>query len=372
MKPLFIFGTRPEAVKLIPIIKKLPKSVVCVTGQHKEMLYQVLKVFNLRPRYDLCVMKTNQTLFDLTSRILFKLKVVLRKEKPDIVIVQGDTTTTFASALCAFYFKIPVGYVEAGLRSFNKYQPFPEEMNRKIVTQLADIYFAPTKRAKWNLIKEGIKENKIFITGNTAIDVLFMELRKIKTHKLKYENYFRRNFRLNFNKKLILVTAHRRENFGKGLERICYAIEEIALNEDVNIVYPVHLNPNISEPVRLILSELKNVFLLPPLGYDKFLFLMYKSYIILTDSGGIQEEAPSLGKPVLVMREVTERIEGINMSSSILVGTNQQKIVNWVKRFLHNKKLYSKMSKVKNPYGDGKAANRIVKILKRRNSWINY
>jgi len=366
MKVMFIFGTRPEAIKLAPLIKKLNRSIICVTGQHKEMLQQVLKIFNIKPKYNLNIMKKNQTLFNITFNILLKLENILKKEKPDIVIVQGDTTTTFVASLSAFYLKIPIGYVEAGLRSYDKYQPFPEEINRRLTTHLADIYFAPTSKARDNLLKEGVSSKQIFVTGNTGIDALLMMVKEVKKNNLKYEMYFRKNFGINFNKKIILVTGHRRENFGIGFKNICNAIKEIALKEDINIIYPVHLNPNVQTPVKKILSNLRNVFLLPPLEYDKFCYLMYRSYLILTDSGGIQEEAPSLGKPVLVLRNVTERKEGIKKGNAVLVGTNKDKIIKWVKNLLHNKNLYNNMRKVSNPYGDGKASNRIVRILK---SW---
>ena len=364
MKVMFIFGTRPEAIKLAPLIKKLNRSIICVTGQHKEMLQQVLKIFNIKPKYNLNIMKKNQTLFNITFNILLKLENILKKEKPDIVIVQGDTTTTFVASLSAFYLKIPIGYVEAGLRSYDKYQPFPEEINRRLTTHLADIYFAPTSKARDNLLKEGVSSKQIFVTGNTGIDALLMMVKEVKKNNLKYEMYFRKNFGINFNKKIILVTGHRRENFGIGFKNICNAIKEIALKEDINIIYPVHLNPNVQTPVKKILSKLRNVFLLPPLEYDKFCYLMYRSYLILTDSGGIQEEAPSLGKPVLVLRNVTERKEGIKKGNAVLVGTNKDKIIKWVKNLLHNKNLYNNMRKVSNPYGDGKASNRIIRILK--------
>lgn len=365
MKTLFIFGTRPEAIKLVPLIKKIPGSVVCVTGQHKEMLHQVLRIFNVKPRYDLEIMKKNQTLSGITANVILKLEKVLKKEKPGMIIVQGDTTTTFAAALSAFYLKIPVGYIEAGLRSNNKYQPFPEEINRKLTTPIADLYFAPAKEAERNLLKEGINKKNIFVTGNTAIDALLLMVKKISRNEPKYENYFKEKYNISFERKMLLVTGHRRENFGKGFEDICRAIRKITVSENVDIIYPVHLNPNVQKPVKKILSGLKNVFLLPPLEYDYFVYLMHKSYIILTDSGGVQEEAPSLGKPILVMREVTERNEGIKAGNSVLVGTDKNKIINWVKKLLHNKNIYNKMSRVKNPYGDGKTSARIARILRR-------
>ncbi len=361
----FIFGTRPEAVKLAPLILKFKKSkdlktYVITTGQHKEMVYQILNFFDIKPDIDLDIMKPNQSLEYITTATLEKVSKVLQDLKPDLVFVQGDTTTAFATALTAFYNKIKVAHVEAGLRSFNKYSPFPEEINRVLIARLADFHFVPTHNAMKNLFKENIKEN-VFIVGNTVIDALFIALDKVLKNPKPYEKFF--NF-LDKDKKIILVTGHRRESFGKPFENICYAIRDIAQNFDVEIVYPVHLNPNVREPVYKILSGLKNVHLIEPLDYPYLVYLMYKSYIILTDSGGIQEEAPSLGKPVLVMREVTERIEGIKAGTAKLVGTDPKKIYKNVEKLLKNNDAYSKMANAVNPYGDGKSSEKILNILK--------
>jgi UDP-N-acetylglucosamine 2-epimerase (non-hydrolysing) len=367
MKILFIFGTRPEAIKLAPVIKEFQKSRefntrICVTAQHREMLDQVLSFFNIKPDYDLNIMKPNQSLFDITANILKSLKPVLEKEKPDMIFVQGDTTTAFVGALAGFYKKIKVAHVEAGLRSHNKYSPFPEEINRVLVGHLADYHFAPTQRAKENLYKENIKKN-VYVVGNTVIDALYLGLEIIKEQgEEKYYRYF--DF-IDFTKKIILVTGHRRESFGKPFENICYALKEIADNyEDVEIVYPVHLNPNVREPVNRILKGIKNIHLIEPLEYPYLIWLMSKVYLILTDSGGIQEEAPSLGKPVLVIREVTERIEGIEAGTAKLVGTNKNRIVKEVSKLLEDVDEYNKIAKAINPYGDGKASLRILNILR--------
>ena len=367
IKTLVVFGTRPEAIKLAPLIKEMEKDkafevVVCNTGQHMEMIQKILKFFDISPDFNLNIMKSNQTLYDITSEVLLHVRKVLNEVKPQLVIIQGDTTTAFTSALAAFYGKYKVAHVEAGLRSYNKYAPFPEEMNRVLIGRLADYHFAPTRRAKLNLIKEGIKKN-IWVVGNTAIDALFMGLEIIKREgEKKYRKFF--NF-LDFSKKIILVTGHRRENFGKPFQEICYALKEIAIKrKDVEIVFPVHLNPNVREPVNRILRDVKNIHLIEPLSYNYLIWLMSKSYLILTDSGGIQEEAPSLGKPVLVMREVTERIEGLEKGVARLVGTQKEKIVNEVFKLLDNKEEYLKMSKAVNPYGDGKASKRILNIIK--------
>src|SRR3989339_182255 len=333
MRPLFVFGTRPEALKLVLLIKQFKNPVICVTGQHNQMLYQALKLFNVKPHYDLKVMKKNQTLFSITANILLKIEKVLEKEKPDVVIVQGDTTSAFAGALAAFYKKIPVAHVEAGLRTYDKYAPFPEEINRKLVTPIADVFFAPTKEAAVNLIKEAIPENKIFVTGNT---------------------------------KMILVTGHRRENFGQGFKNICHALKDIAKNNDALIIYPVHLNPNVQKPVTEILSNVSNIKLIPPMDYENFVYLMSKSHFIITDSGGVQEEAPSLKKPVLVMREVTERQEGVAAKNAILVGTDRKRIVKLATELLKTGTLSRRMTAKKNPYGDGQASVRIRNILNRK------
>jgi len=366
MKILFIFGTRPEAIKMAPLIYELKNNnvfhvKVCVTAQHREMLDQVLNFFKIKPDYDLNIMKPNQSLFTITSDILKSLEPVLEREKPDIIFVQGDTTTAFVGALAGFYKKIKVAHIEAGLRSHNKYSPFPEEINRVLVGHIADYHFAPTERAKENLYKENIKEN-VFVVGNTVIDALFLGLDIIKKEgEEKYYKYF--DF-IDFSKRIILVTGHRRESFGKPFENICYALNEIA-NEykDVEIVYPVHLNPNVREPVNKILKGIKNIYLIEPLEYPYLIWLMNKAYLVLTDSGGIQEEAPSLGKPVLVMREVTERIEGIEAGTAKLVGTDKEKILNEAKTLIENKEEYNKIAKAVNPYGDGNSSIRIKNIL---------
>jgi UDP-N-acetylglucosamine 2-epimerase (non-hydrolysing) len=375
MRVLFIFGTRPEAIKLATVIKELEKhpetftSVVCVTAQHREMLNQVLETFNITPDYDLDIMQDNQSLYDITVKGLQAIKAVMENEKPDLAIVQGDTTTTFVGALAAFYERIPVGHVEAGLRTNDKYRPFPEEINRRLTTQIADLHFAPTQKARENLFKEGINEEKIFVTGNTVIDALLMVIEKQSTTEAqkRWDDYFVNNFDISFNndKRHILVTGHRRENFGPGFEDICSALKEIAMSQKgIDIIYPVHLNPNVQKPVKSILGAIKNVHLIPPLDYVPFIYLMSKSYLILTDSGGIQEEAPSLGKPVLVMRETTERPEGVKEGTARLVGTNREKIVRETIGLLKDEKKYAAMSKANNPYGDGKAAEKICRIIK--------
>lgn len=360
---LFIFGTRPEAIKLAPVIRKLREIgdvSVCVTGQHREMLDQVLRFFSIVPDYDMNVMKQDQSLFNLTANSLSLLEGVIEKIRPDMIIVQGDTSTAFVSALAGFYKKIRVAHVEAGLRSFNKYSPFPEEVNRVLVGHIADYHFAPTEKAKVNLLKEGIPERDIFVVGNTVIDSLFSGLDIVRRDEAEFYGFF--GF-VDFSKKVILVTGHRRESFGKPFEDICYALKEIA-QEDVEIVYPVHLNPNVRGHVYSILKEIKNIHLIDPLEYPYLIWLMEKSYIVLTDSGGIQEEAPSLGKPVLVMRDVTERTEGIKAGTAKLVGTGRKEIVESVQTLLNNKGEYERMAKSTNPYGDGKASIRIKDIIK--------
>ncbi len=367
-KLLFIFGTRPEAVKLAPLIREFKKDKrfnvkICVTAQHRQMLDGVLSFFKIKADYDLNIMKKDQLLFNITSEVLIRLEPILKKVKPDIIFVQGDTTTAFAGAMAGFYKKIKVAHVEAGLRSYNKYFPFPEEINRVITGHIADIHFAPTSRAVKNLQKENIKEN-VFNVGNTVIDAMLWSLKLVRQKEDKYRKYF--NF-LDFNKKIILVTGHRRESFGKGFENICQAIKEIALkNKDtVQIVYPVHFNPNVQRPIKRILNKIKNVHLIKPLKYPYLLYLMEKSFLVLTDSGGIQEEAPSLGKPVLVMREVTERIEGIKAGTAKLVGTDKKNIIRETNKLLSDSPAYQKMARAVNPYGDGKAAQRIKKRTNR-------
>ncbi|MDH5201995.1 MAG: UDP-N-acetylglucosamine 2-epimerase (non-hydrolyzing) [Nitrospirota bacterium] len=361
---LFIFGTRPEAIKLAPLIVKL-KDVgniqVCVTGQHREMLDQVLQFFSIVPDYDLKVMMENQSLLAVTSRSLKLLEKVIKESKPDLIIVQGDTTTTLVGVLAGFYNKIKVAHIEAGLRSFHKFSPFPEETNRVLVSHVADYHFAPTDKAKENLLREGISEGNIFVVGNTVIDALFMGLDIVNRNEKRFYDYF--TF-LNFSKRIILVTGHRRESFGKPFENICYALKEIA-QENVEIIYPVHLNPNVRGHVYPMLSGIKNIHLVEPLDYPYLIWLMSKSYLILTDSGGIQEEAPSLGKPVLVLRDITERTEGIDEGTALLVGTDKERIVTSVKMLLSNKGKYNKMAKRRNPYGDGRSSLRIRDIVKK-------
>jgi UDP-N-acetylglucosamine 2-epimerase (non-hydrolysing) len=361
---LFIFGTRPEAIKLAPLISKLRDIGdvrVCVTGQHREMLDQVLQFFSIVPNYNLNVMVKNQSLFTVTVRSLKLLEKVIKESRPDLIIVQGDTTTAFVGALAGFYNKIKVAHIEAGLRSFHKFSPFPEETNRVLVSHIADYHFAPTDKAKENLLRESISGENIFVVGNTVIDALFMGLDIVNRNERRFYNYFKF---LDFSKRIILVTGHRRESFGKPFENICYALKEIA-QENVEIVYPVHLNPNVRGHVYPILSGINNIHLLEPLEYPYLIWLMSKSYLILTDSGGIQEEAPSLGKPVLVLRDVTERTEGIEAGTGILVGTNKKKIVNSTRILLFDPIKYNKMAQSGNPYGDGKSSIRIRDILKR-------
>ncbi|GJB03935.1 UDP-N-acetyl glucosamine 2-epimerase [Aeromonas caviae] len=366
---LSVFGTRPEAIKMAPIIQALSsdsrfKTKVCVTAQHREMLDQVLELFDIKPDYDLNLMKAGQTLNEITANIILKLKPILEELKPDVVLVHGDTATTFATSLAAYYEQIPVGHVEAGLRTGNIYSPWPEEANRKLTGALTKYHFAPTETSKNNLLKEGFSINDIHVTGNTVIDALLMVKNKIKINedlRIKLSQQF--SF-LDENKKLILVTGHRRESFGQGFENICNALAQLATsNDNLQIVYPVHLNPNVSEPVKRILCNIKNIFLIPPQDYLPFIYLMEKSYIILTDSGGIQEEAPSLGKPVLVMRDTTERPEAISAGTVLLVGTNTNRIVSMLNTLLSNDALYQKMSHAHNPYGDGLACQRILDVL---------
>jgi len=376
-KILFIFGTRPEAIKMAPLVKAFEKetsidSKVCVTAQHREMLDQVLDLFEIRPDYDLNLMKAGQDLYDITSNVLLGLREVLNDFKPDLVLVHGDTTTTLAASLAAFYQKIKIGHVEAGLRTYNKYSPWPEEANRQITGVLADYHFVPTITAKDNLLKENKKEDTIFVTGNTVIDALFFILNKIKNDK-KLEEKIIQDIQSKIpnpkfsilDSKFILVTGHRRENFGQGFINICEALKKIVIrNPNIHIIYPVHLNPNVQKPVKNILSNVPNIYLIEPLRYEEFVYLMDKSYFVITDSGGVQEEAPSLGKPVLVTRNTTERPEAVKAGTVKLVGTDKEKIIKEVEVLLKNKEEYKRMSKAHNPYGDGKACNRIVKIIK--------
>ena len=367
-----VIGTRPEAIKLAPVIKELEKHpkefevITVTTAQHRQMLDQVLKLFKITPFYDFDIMEDNQTLPGITAKIIEEFDPVVKKEEPDWILIQGDTTTTFISALIGFYYKIRIGHIEAGLRTHNKYRPFPEEINRRLTGVLADFHFAPTERTKQNLLSEGIPEENIFVTGNTVIDALFMTLENLKKDKLKLQSLNSQFSFLSSNSKFILVTAHRRENFGNPLQNICFALKEIIkYNDNLAIIYPVHLNPNVQEPVRRILKDNERIHLINPLDYESFVWLMNKSYLILTDSGGIQEEAPSLGKPVLVLRQVTERPEAVAAGTVRVVGLDRDKIVQEAQRLLVDQTLYEKMSKAANPYGDGKAAKRIVEVLRR-------
>lgn len=378
---MLVFGTRPEAIKMAPLVKEFQKNtkdfktLVCVTGQHREMLDQVLHIFSIKPDYDLNIMKQGQDLYDVTSRVLLGMRDVLQKVKPDVVLVHGDTTTSTAAALAAFYQQIPVGHVEAGLRTHNIYSPWPEEMNRQITGRIATYHFAPTSLSKQNLLAENIKEETVTVTGNTVIDALYMVVDKIKNDKeldaeledtLKTSGYDIK--RLKNGKKLVLITGHRRENFGDGFMSMCRAIQTLTKKyPDVDFVYPMHLNPNVRKPIHEIwgedLSNLCNMFFIEPLEYLSFVYLMEKSSIVLTDSGGIQEEAPGLGKPVLVMRDTTERPEALKAGTVKLVGTDYDKIVTEVSSLLDNQMYYDEMSKAVNPYGDGKACERIVGLL---------
>ncbi|MBI5676083.1 MAG: UDP-N-acetylglucosamine 2-epimerase (non-hydrolyzing) [Nitrospirae bacterium] len=370
MKTLSIFGTRPEAIKMAPVLKFLKntdglESIVCVTAQHREMLDTALDLFNIVPDYDFNIMKENQDLYHITSQVLLNLEKVLEKEKPDMVLVQGDTTTTMAASLAAFYQKVPVGHVEAGLRTYDKYAPYPEEVNRRITSVIAKFHFAPTEWAKGNLIKEGISEDQIFVTGNTVVDALKSIIEKIKFSDL--QNKFDKMFDfIDKEKRLVLITGHRRESFGDGFINICTAIKELAFKFiDCEFLYPVHLNPNVQNPVKDILGKegLSNVHLIEPLEYLPFVYLMNKAYIIISDSGGVQEEAPSLGKPVLITRNITERPEGVAAGVARLAGNNKEGIFKEVSLLLGNEDEYKLMSTKKNPYGEGKAAEQIVNII---------
>ncbi len=373
-KVLIVFGTRPEAIKMVPLVKEFEKNIndfdmkVCVTAQHREMLDQVLEMFDIKPDYDLNIMKPGQDLFDVTSNVLLGLKNVLNDFNPDIVLVHGDTTTTSSASLAAFYNKIKVGHVEAGLRTGDLYSPWPEEANRQITGVLANYHFAPTTTSANNLLKENKNPKDIVVTGNTVIDALFLALDKIEKNdelKSKIIESINSQYELKDNKKIILVTGHRRENFGDGFINICEALKTIALNNpDIDIVYPVHLNPNVQKPVKEILSNTSNVYLINPLQYEQFIYMMNKSYFIITDSGGVQEEAPSLGKPVLVMRDTTERPEAVEAGTVKLVGTNKESIINEAQKLLDDENEYNTMSKAHNPYGDGKACERIINFIK--------
>lgn len=370
MKVLTVFGTRPEAIKMAPLVHALAQDSeiearLCVTAQHREMLDQVLQLFAITPDYDLNIMRPGQGLTEVTSRILEGLKGVFAEFTPDVVLVHGDTTTTFAASLAAFYHRIPVGHVEAGLRTGDLYSPWPEEANRTLTGHLATYHFPPTEAARQNLLRENLNASRMFVTGNTVIDALFWVRDRVLKEESLHASLATRYPFLDPNRKMILVTGHRRESFGDGFERICSALAEIArLHPDVQIVYPVHLNPNVSEPVNRILRGIENIVLIEPQEYLPFVWLMVHAWLILTDSGGIQEEAPSLGKPVLVMRETTERPEAVEAGTVRLVGTDVQKIVREATRLLTDEEAYHSMSRAHNPYGDGLACQRIVDALK--------
>ena len=380
-KIMLVFGTRPEAIKMAPLVKEFQKhpeefeTIVCVTGQHREMLDQVLKIFDIRPDYDLNIMKQGQDLYDVTARVLTGMRDIFKVCRPDVVLVHGDTTTSTAAALAAFYQQIPVGHVEAGLRTHNIYSPWPEEMNRQITGRIAEYDFAPTPLSRENLLKENVSEDKITVTGNTVIDALYWVVDKIKSDNalnseleevLKNAGYDVN--RLAGGKKLVLITGHRRENFGDGFIHMCTAIKDLTMKyPEVDFVYPMHLNPNVRKPIHEVFGEdlrhFDNMFFIEPLEYLSFVYLMEKSTIVLTDSGGIQEEAPGLGKPVLVMRDTTERPEALDAGTVKLVGTDYSKIVSEVSALLDDPAAYEKMSKAVNPYGDGKACERIISFL---------
>lgn len=383
-KVLLVFGTRPEAIKMAPLVKEFEKNedafetIVCVTAQHREMLDQVLELFSINPNYDLNLMKAGQDLYDVTSRVLLGMRDVLKEVNPDIVFVHGDTTTSTSTALAAFYQQIPVAHIEAGLRTNNIYSPWPEEVNRQLTGRITTYHFAPTELAKNNLLTENVKEENIFVTGNTVIDALYWVINEIKStpdikekiltrlevegiHSIACKNW------LDNKRKLVLITGHRRENFGEGFLNICNGIKDLSEKySEVDFVYPMHLNPNVRKPINEIFGNhgMSNVFFIEPLDYLPFVYLMDASYLVLTDSGGIQEEAPGLGKPVLVMRDTTERPEAVEAGTVKLVGTDREKIVNEVSQLIDNKEYYKTMSLANNPYGDGKACDRIIKILK--------
>lgn len=378
-KVMLVFGTRPEAIKMAPLVKEFQKhsdkfiTTVCVTGQHREMLDQVLKIFDINPEFDLNIMRHGQDLYDVTSRVLIGIREVLKEVQPDVVLVHGDTTTSTAAALGAFYQQIAVGHVEAGLRTNNIYSPWPEEMNRQITGRIASYHFAPTRLSRQNLLDEGVSDDKIVVTGNTVIDALYWVIDKINNDeslRLEINNELKEAgydiARLNGGRRLVLITGHRRENFGEGFNNICYAIKYLAKKySDVDFVYPMHLNPNVRKPIQEVFGSnpngLENMFFIEPLSYLPFVLLMGESDIVLTDSGGIQEEAPGLGKPVLVMREVTERPEAIEAGTVKLVGTDSEKIINEISELLDSSEKYEEMSRAVNPYGDGLASKRIVK-----------
>lgn len=367
-KILLAFGTRPEAIKMAPVFEALRRSSIldtriCVTAQHRQMLDQVLDLFSIKPEFDLDLMKPGQDLSDITCNVLHGMRSVLREWRPDLLLVHGDTTTTLAASLSAYYEKIAVGHVEAGLRTGNPYSPWPEEVNRKLTGGIASLHFAPTTKAAQNLIREGVVPGAIHVTGNTVIDALLQVVDRIRRDKDLQADLAARFTFLDSSKKLVVVTGHRRENFGQGFEDICTSLVKLAERDDVEIVYPVHLNPNVQEPVRRILGSSKNVHLIEPLDYLPFVYLMERSYLLLTDSGGVQEEAPSLGKPVLVMRETTERPEAVEAGTVRLVGCDTQRIFDETSRLLNDAAAYQRMAKSHNPYGDGCAAEKIRIVL---------
>ncbi|MEX1221489.1 MAG: UDP-N-acetylglucosamine 2-epimerase (non-hydrolyzing) [Idiomarina sp.] len=375
MKVLLAFGTRPEAIKMAPLIKALERDdsfdvSVAVTAQHREMLDQVLALFEIKPNYDLNIMKAGQDLFDVTSAVLLGMREVLADAKPDIVLVHGDTATTFAVSLAAFYSRIPIGHIEAGLRTHDLYSPWPEEANRQLTGRIANWHFAPTKKNHKDLLTENVPNESILITGNTVIDALYWVIDKIKSSPSLQEaissNLYDSGLTANLtDKRFVLITGHRRENFGQGFENICEALRALATKyPDVHFVYPVHLNPNVQKPVKTLLADFNNIHLINPLGYEPFVFLMQQSYLVLTDSGGIQEEAPGLGKPVLVMRDTTERPEAVDAGTVKLVGTSVNRIIGEVSILLSDEDVYAKMSLSHNPYGDGNACESICRFLK--------
>lgn len=367
-KVLFVFGTRPEAIKMAPVVKRFQMdesidSRVCVTAQHREMLDQVLDFFEIKPNYDLNLMRPNQNLYSITSDVMLGMKSVLEDFDPNYVFVHGDTTTSMATSISAFYHGSKVCHVEAGLRTYNKKSPFPEEINRQLTGRISDIHFAPTEESKKNLLAENVNTNDIVVTGNTVIDALFMSVDKVRVKGTRLTEHL--ETKLDSSKKWILVTGHRRENFGAGFLNICSALKEIAIeNRDTEIVYPVHLNPNVQQPVFDLLADIENIHLIDPLDYPSFIWLMDKSYFIITDSGGVQEEAPSLGKPVLVMRDTTERPEAVDAGTVKLVGTNKKILVEEAQNLISNQLEYDKMSGAHNPYGDGHASERIIEFVK--------
>ncbi len=373
-KIMLVLGTRPEAIKMAPLYHELKlhpdlfETQVCITAQHRQMLDQALKVFNVKVDVDLDLMKEGQDLFDITSSVLLGMREVLKSHQPDVLLVHGDTTTTLAAAIAGFYAGIPIGHIEAGLRTHDLYAPFPEEFNRQVVTKITNLHFAPTAFSRQNLLNDGVPETQITVTGNTVIDALFWVINRIDSDALRLRDVCKfLNERLSFSwqqDRFILITGHRRENFGDGFMQICEALKELAVSyPDIHFVYPAHLNPNVQVPVNSILMGLPNIHLIGPLSYEPFVYLLKHCYFVLTDSGGIQEEAPSLGRPVLVMRDVTERPEAVEVGAVRLVGANRERIVSNVSELIENEASYKKMSHVRNPYGDGKACARIIDVL---------